>query len=105
MNFHPDGSQTTDYRIEVGEYPVTVGVPVMIKSAAKVSAIANELTGWPKLLPAGANIDVSGDVKAKGKVGEPIKLKTKHVLSSQDPTPKSRWNSEERKYLLKQSSR
>jgi hypothetical protein len=78
MNFHPDGSQTTDYRIEVGEYPVTVGVPVMIKSAAKVSAIANELTGWPKLLPAGANIDVSGDVKAKGKVGEPIKLKLKN---------------------------
>jgi hypothetical protein len=77
MTFNADGTQTSDYRIEVGEYPVTVGVPVMIKSAAKVSAVAIELTGWPKLLPQGANLTLAGDVKAKGKVGEPVRLKLK----------------------------
>lgn len=77
MTFYPDGTQTSDYRIEVGEYPVTVGVPVMLKSPGKVTAVASKLSGWPKLLPKGASIQISGDVKAKGKIGQPIKLKLK----------------------------
>lgn len=75
MTFHPDGKQTTDYRIEVGEYPVTVGVPVMIKSAGKVRAVAHELSGWPKLLSQGAKISLGGDVKGKGRIGKPMTLK------------------------------
>lgn len=75
MTFHPDGKQSTDYRIEVGEYPVTVGVPVVIKSSGKVRAVAHELSGWPKLLPQGARISLGGDVKSKGRIGKPIKLK------------------------------
>lgn len=77
MTFHPDGTQTSDYRIEVGEYPVTVGVPVTVKSDGPVTAVAVELSGWPKLLTHGASISFSGDVKAKGNVGKPIRLKLK----------------------------
>ncbi|MGC1244228.1 MAG: hypothetical protein WA874_21740 [Chryseosolibacter sp.] len=75
MTFHPDGRQTSDYRIEVGEYPVTVGIPVTIRSSGKVRAVAHELSGWPKLLTQNAKIRVGGDVKAKGRIGKPLKLK------------------------------
>lgn len=75
MTFYPDGTQTSDYRIEVGEYPVTTGVPVTLKSDGKVTAVANKLSGWPKLLPAGAKLKFEGDVKAKGKAGKPVKFK------------------------------
>jgi hypothetical protein len=74
MVFDPDGTQTSDYRIEVGEYPATVGVPVTVKSAGKVTAVAEKLSGWPKLLPEGAEVTVGGDVTAKGKLGAPIAL-------------------------------
>jgi len=57
--FHPDGTETNDYQIEVGEYPVTVGVPVMIHSTGKVTAVAESLSGWPKLLPADGLIQIS----------------------------------------------
>lgn len=77
MTFNPDGTQTSDYRIEVGEYPVTVGIPVMVKSTGKVTAVARKLSGWPKLLPEGAVIKISGGATAKGKIGKPIKLKLK----------------------------
>jgi len=77
MVFHPDGTQTSDYRIEVGEYPVTIGVPVVIKSSATVKAVANELSGWPKLLPEDAVIKVGGDINSKGKIGKPFKIKLK----------------------------
>lgn len=60
MIFHPDGTETSDYQIEVGEYPVTVGVPVMLRSTGKVTAVAESLSGWPKLLPADALIQISG---------------------------------------------
>ena len=60
ITFLPDGTETSDDRIEVGEYPVTVGVPVMIKSTGKVTAVADSLSGWPKLLPADASIQISG---------------------------------------------
>jgi len=75
MTFLPDGTQETDYKIEVGEYPSTVGVPVMIKSDAKITAIAKKLSGWPKLLPSGAKITFSGDIKSKGKVGKAVRIK------------------------------
>ena len=81
MTFNPEGSQTSDYRIEVGEYPVTTGVPITIRSEGKVIAVANKLSGWPKLLPEGAKLRFSGDVKAKGKAGKPIKLKLEKETS------------------------
>jgi hypothetical protein len=88
MTFHSDGSQTSDYRIEVGEYPVTVGVPVSIRSEGKVTAVAVALSGWPKLLSDDASITLSGDVKARGKIGKSIKLKlqkeTRIVVNGQD---------------------
>lgn len=77
MTFHPDGTQTSDYRIEVGEYPVTVGVPVTIKSSGSVKAVAHSLSGWPKLLPADAAITLGGDVKTKARAGKPVTLKLK----------------------------
>lgn len=77
MTIHPDGTQTSDYRIEVGEYPVTVGVPVFVKSDGKVTAVAHALSGWPKLLPEDATIQTKGDAKAKGRIGKPIRLKLK----------------------------
>lgn len=75
MTFLPDGTQETDYKIEVGEYPSTVGVPVMIRSNGKVKAVAIKLTGWPKLLPDGARIKFSGDIRSKGRVGKAIEIK------------------------------
>lgn len=77
MVFFPDGRQHTDYRIEVGEYPVTVGVPVMIKSEGKVTAVANSLSGWPKLLPEDATLVATGDASAKIKLGKPFRIKLK----------------------------
>ena len=75
MTFQPDGAITTDFRVEVGEYPETIGVPVMIKSPkGAVTAEAVKLSGWPKLLPEGAEIQIAGDVSAKGKVGEAIPI-------------------------------
>jgi hypothetical protein len=74
MVFHPDGTQESDYRIEVGEYPVTVGVPIAIKSAGKVTAVAESLSGWPRLLPEAAEVRVSGGAVAAGKVDQPIAL-------------------------------
>lgn len=74
MVFHPDGTQESDYRIEVGEYPETVGVPVKVKSAAKVTAVAERLSGWPKLLPDAAEVHIGGGASAAGKVGQPIRL-------------------------------
>jgi hypothetical protein len=75
MTFLPQGPQLSDYRIEVGEYPVTVGVPVVVKSAGPVTAVAHRLSGWPRLLPAGAAFQVSGGAKARGRLGKPLKLK------------------------------
>ena len=77
MTFHPDGIQTSDYQIEVGEYPVTVGVPVMVKSAAKVTAIAESLSGWPGLLPADVSIQISGleGGVITARLGQPVTLK------------------------------
>ncbi len=74
MIFHPDGTQISNYSIDIGEYPVTVGVPVMISSKGKVTAIAKRLTGWPKLLPDGAKIKFSGGITANGQVGKPVQI-------------------------------
>jgi hypothetical protein len=64
---------SSDFRIEVGEYPATVGVPVAIKSPnGIVAATADKLSGWPKLLPEGAAIEIAGDSSAKGKIGQPF---------------------------------
>ena len=77
---------TSDFRIEVGEYPVTVGVPVAIKSPkGVVVATADKLSGWPKLLPEGAAVEIGGDVSAKGKIGQAFLFtleKETHVVIS-----------------------
>jgi hypothetical protein len=75
MIFNPDGTQVSDYRIDVGEYPITVGIPIMIKSDGRVTAIAKKLNGWPNLLTERAPIKLTGDIAAKGKVGKTIKVK------------------------------
>jgi hypothetical protein len=36
--------------------------------------VAEGLSGWPKLLPADAVVEIAGDVTAKGQVDRPIKL-------------------------------
>ena len=84
---HPDGSQETDFRIEVGEYPVTVGVPVRISSPdGVVTATADHLSGWPALLPSGAAADLSGDVAATRVVlGQPFSVRLEgptHVIAT-----------------------
>ncbi|NLF32724.1 MAG: hypothetical protein GX591_17765 [Planctomycetes bacterium] len=76
LTIGPDGTAADDFRIEVGEYPVTVGVPVKVRPAAgAVRATAVSLTGWPALLPEGAQVVLSGDVSAAGRIDEPIALK------------------------------
>jgi hypothetical protein len=75
MTIRPDGTQASDFAIAVGEYPVTVGVPVAIKSPqGAVVALAEKLSGWPKLLAADAEIEISGDFAAKGRIGETFRL-------------------------------
>jgi len=62
VTIHADGTMSNDYRIEVGEYPVTVGVPVTISvTGGTVAATADKLTGWPKLLPEDAVLEVRID--------------------------------------------
>jgi hypothetical protein len=71
----PDGKVTNDFKAEVGEFPMTVGVPVSVKSTeGKLTCEAVELSGWPKLLPADAPFELGGDVNVKGKAGEVVKL-------------------------------
>ncbi len=87
-----DGSMTNDFEIRVGEFPVTVGVPIQIKSlGGTVKATAVSLSGWPKLLPADAAITLGGDVAAQqGKLGAPFRLKiekpTRVVVTGPDIT-------------------
>ncbi|MDH7568243.1 MAG: hypothetical protein QHJ73_01485, partial [Armatimonadota bacterium] len=71
----PDGTTTNDFHIGVGEYPVTVGVPVRVESPdGHVTAVAESLSGWPPLLPDGAPVEIAGDATARGKIGEPVPL-------------------------------
>ncbi|MEI6337405.1 MAG: hypothetical protein WCQ57_02330 [Verrucomicrobiota bacterium] len=78
IEWRPDGTRISDFAIQVGEYPETVGVPVLVKSAeGAVIATADSLTGWPKLLPAHADLVISGDLKATGKIGQAIILNLK----------------------------
>ena len=77
MTFYPDGRQVSDYRIEVGEYPVTVGVPVTVKSEGKITAVAHSLSGWPKLLPENATLVVTENTNSKIKPGKPFRIKLK----------------------------
>jgi len=67
MEIDSEGKATSDYRIEVGEWPQTVGVPVRVKpKEGRVTAVAEKLTGWPKLLPEGDVVLVTfGDADAK----------------------------------------
>ena len=75
MEILPSGASTSDYTIGVGEVPATVGVPVRVKTLqGKVTAVAEGLSGWPRLLPADAVVEIAGDVTAKGQVDQPIKL-------------------------------
>ncbi|MFW6154892.1 MAG: hypothetical protein ACOC95_06715 [Planctomycetota bacterium] len=75
MTITADGESSNDFRIEVGEYPVTVGVPVRVRPASgSVRATAVSLTGWPALLDDGAPITLGGDVTAAGCIDEPIRL-------------------------------
>lgn len=91
METLPTGESKSDYKIGVGEVPATVGVPVLVKpSQGKVTAVADKLSGWPKLLPEGAAIEIAGDVTAKGQVDQPIKLtlakEAKLVITGPDIT-------------------
>lgn len=72
---HPDGTAESDFRIEVGEYLSTVGVPVSVKSPeGTVTATADRLSGWPRLLPDDARIQISGDLTASGRIGEALRF-------------------------------
>lgn len=76
--FKPDGTMVNDFKIEVGLYPETVGVPVSVTSPeGTVIAEALKLDGWPKLLPEDADLTVmvNGAVSQKIKPGKPFDLK------------------------------
>jgi len=73
----PDGTMSNDFKIEIGQYPETVGVPVSVKSPdGVVIATALKLEGWPKLLPENADLTVTinGEVKQKVKLGKPFNI-------------------------------
>ena len=81
----PDGTMTNDFKIEIGLYPETVGVPVSIKSPEGiVIAEAIKLEGWPKLLPENAELTVivNGEGNQKIKPGQTfqINLQNKAVI-------------------------
>jgi len=72
-----DGTMENDFKIDIGLYPETVGVPVSVKSPeGTVIATALELSGWPKLLPENADLTVSVNGEVKGKImpDEPFEI-------------------------------
>lgn len=74
---HPDGTMSNDFKIEVGVYPETVGVPVSVQSKqGTIIATALKLDGWPKLLPQDAELSVSinGEPYKKVKAGDPFDM-------------------------------
>ena len=74
----PDGTMDNDFKIEIGMYPETVGVPVSVKSPEGiVIAEAFKLDGWPKLLPENADLTVTinGAGSQKIKPGKPFEIK------------------------------
>ena len=82
----PDGTMVNDYKIEVGLYPETVGVPVsVISPEGTVIATALKLNGWPKLLPENTELTltINGGTSQKIKPGKPfdIKLDGKAILA------------------------
>ena len=73
----PDGTMVNDFKIEIGMYPETVGVPVSISSPeGTVIATALKLEGWPKLLPVNADLTViiNGEPNQKIKPGKPFNI-------------------------------
>jgi hypothetical protein len=66
-----------DFKIDIGLYPKTVGVPISVKSPkGTIIATALELKGWPKLLPKNAELTVSlnGEVKRKIVPDKPFEI-------------------------------
>ncbi|MBN2584202.1 MAG: hypothetical protein JXL80_14160 [Planctomycetes bacterium] len=91
IRIESDGRTSDDFKIEVGEYPATVGVPVRVRSPkGAVLVTADKLSGWPKLLPDGAAVTVSGDLSGEGRVGTPMKFtltgKARVVITGPDVT-------------------
>ncbi|MEX0886005.1 MAG: hypothetical protein WD009_06155 [Phycisphaeraceae bacterium] len=76
VTVHADGRMVNDFRIEVGEYLETVGVPVVIEVASgSVAAEAVSLRGWPALLGDDAELTlVAGDETVSTRVGETVEL-------------------------------
>jgi len=75
-----------DYKVEVGLYPETVGVPVsVISSEGTVIATALKLDGWPKLLPDNSklNLTINGEANQNIIPGKPfnINLNGKSVIT------------------------
>jgi len=83
IRIDPDGTQHNDFKIEVGEFLETVGVPVSIKSPqASVTVEAVSLDGWPALLDDDAVLYLEfGDKKIKGKINHPFQVE----LIGKDP--------------------
>ncbi len=74
----PDGSMVNDFKIEVGLYPETVGVPISIKSPdGIVKATAISLSGWPKLIPENAELTIllNGNASRKIRTDQPFEIK------------------------------
>ena len=78
---NPDGTMANDFKIEIGLYPETIGVPVTVKSSeGTVIAEAVKLNGWPKLLAADADltVTVNGEASQKIKPGKPFRIKVQN---------------------------
>jgi hypothetical protein len=73
----PDGTMENDFKIEIGLYPETVGIPVSINSPkGTVIATAIKLEGWPKLLPENADLTVTinGELRQNINPGKPFNI-------------------------------
>jgi hypothetical protein len=78
---NPDGTMANDFKIEIGLYPETVGVPVSVKSPeGTVITEAFKLEGWPKLLPADADLTVivNGEASQTIRPGQPFTVKVQN---------------------------
>ncbi len=77
VHIAPDGSMENDFRIEVGEFLETIGVPVWLdRTPVTITAEAVALDGWPALLPDGAELHFEGAVvPTQGTVNHPVELR------------------------------
>ena len=76
IRIDPDGSLHNNFRIEVGEFLETIGVPVLIESpSGSVTVEVTALSGWPTLLKDRETLVVTvGEIQHTSQVNQPFSV-------------------------------